>query len=123
MTEDSTRADAEPTPSESDGAFPASQSFALLSTPRRRETVALLSEHGDVTLPDIAEAVTVRELGEDITEIPPEAVTETYMMLYHSDIPKLVDEDVVVYDQEHDIVATGDRFDPVETLLSETTDY
>ena len=85
------------------------------------EVIDLLREHGHVGLPDIAEAVTVRQLGKEITEISPERVKDTYMMLYHSDIPKLVDENVIVYDQEQDIVATGENFSAVEELLSRST--
>lgn len=121
MSEDSSRPNTEQSTDDSVAPLPTSQSLALLSTPRRRETLALLREHGHVTLPDIAEAVTVRQLDKEITEIAPEEVTDTYMMLYHSDIPKLVDEDVIVYDQEQDIVATGDNFDAIEELLVRTS--
>ena len=122
MTEDSSRVDSESAADEYEPALPTSRSFELLSTRRRRKALGLLREHGHVTLPDIAEAVAVRQLGKDITEIDPEEVTDTYMMLYHSDIPKLEDEDVVVYDQEQDIVATGENFDTIAELLAQTSE-
>lgn len=91
--------------------------FALLASPRRRRTLELLCEHDHVTLPDVAETVTEHQTGKLITEISPEAVKDTYMMLYHADVPKLVDYGVVVYDQEQDIVATGRDFETVAELL------
>lgn len=122
MTEDSSRVDSESAADESEQALSTSRSFELLSTRRRREILDLLRDHGHVTLPDIAEAVTIRQLGKEITEIDPEAVTDTYMMLYHSDIPKLVDENVVVYDQDQDLVVTGENFDQIAELLDRTAE-
>lgn len=122
MTEDSSRTGSEAASDESGSELPPDRTFGLLSTSRRREAIDLLREHGQVGLPDIAEAVTVRQLGKEITEISPEQVKDTYMMLYHSDIPKLVDENVIVYDQEQDVVATGENFSAVEELLTRSTD-
>ncbi|MFC7115402.1 hypothetical protein ACFQH2_11220 [Natronoarchaeum sp. GCM10025703] len=122
MTEDSSRTGSEAASDESGSELPQDRTFGLLSTSRRREAIDLLREHDHVGLPDIAEAVTVRQLGKEITEISPEQVKDTYMMLYHSDIPKLVDENVIVYDQEQDVVATGENFSAVEELLSRSTD-
>jgi len=96
-----------------------SRVFELLSNRRRRHALWLVHKHGRVSLPDIAEEVTVDEAEADITEVDPESVRDTYMMLYHSDVPKLADADVVAYDQELDMVASGENFQHVADILTQ----
>jgi hypothetical protein len=119
MTDDSSGRETTGTPEDGSAELSTSRAFGLLSNQRRRHTLWLLKEHGHVSLPDVAEEVTVEETGTQITEISPEAVRDTYMMLYHSDIPKLVDADVVVYDQEQDVLATGENFSIVADVLEQ----
>jgi hypothetical protein len=77
----------------------------LLGQSRRRHAVAVLSTHGpSMALADLADEVAVRMQGKRITEIPAEAVAEIYLMLYHSDVPRLGDCGAVSYDQERDRV-------------------
>ena len=120
MTDDSSGREAEGASSrDGPSELSTSRAFRLLSNQRRRHALWLLSEHGHVSLPDVAEEVTVAQTGSQITEIAPEAVRDTYMMLYHSDVPKLVDNDVVVYDQERDMLATGPNFETVAGVLEQ----
>lgn len=117
MTDDRSGREAEETTDESRSTFSKSRAFGLLSNQRRRHALWLLHRHGRVSLPDVAEEVTVTQTGTEITEIDPERVRDTYMMLYHSDVPKLVEADVVVYDQERDMVAPSDNFRAVADVL------
>lgn len=52
-----------------------------------------------------------------LTEIDPEAVKRIYMDLYHKHIPKLVEHDIVEYDQEHDLIFPTDRTTQLKPLL------
>lgn len=117
MSDDSSGREAEGERADDGPELPPSRVFDLLSNQRRRSALLLLDDHGRVGLPDIAEEVTVEQTDREITDIPPEAVRDTYMMLYHSDIPKLQDASVVAYDQDSDVVVTGEQFDRVVSLL------
>jgi len=117
MNDDRSGREADGRADESRSTVSKSRAFELLSNRRRRHALWLVHRHGSVTLPDIAEEVTIRETGDDITEIDPESVRDTYMMLYHSDVPKLAEAGVVAYDQERDTVAPGENFDTVAEIL------
>lgn len=119
MNDDRSGRETEETTDASRPTLSKSRAFELLSNRRRRHALWLVHKHGRVSLPDIAEEVTVDETGADITEIDPESVRDTYMMLYHSDVPKLADADVVAYDQELDMVAPGENFQPVANILTQ----
>lgn len=119
MNDDRSGREAEESTDASRSTLSKSRAFELLSNRRRRHALWLVHRHDRVSLPDIAEEVTVDETGADITEIDPESVRDTYMMLYHSDVPKLADADVVAYDQELDMVATGENFRLVADILTQ----
>lgn len=86
----------------------------VLAEPRRRLALAALCEHGEVSLPDLAEVVAEGESGHRVEEIPPERVTRVYFSLYHKHVPELEDAGLVRYEQEHDLVVF--REGGVETL-------
>lgn len=98
----------EPLP-EFDPALDLDRLFRLLSKRRRRWILACLDRHRSMTLADLAEEIAVRERDLTIDEIPPEAVKEIYMELYHRHVPPLDDADLVRYAQERDTVAISDR--------------
>ncbi|RZH66306.1 DUF7344 domain-containing protein [Natrinema altunense] len=80
--------------------------FALLADQRRRLLLAVMWTYGEeLTLPDAAEEVAVRETGRKVTNIPAERVREVYLSLYHDHLPRLVDAGLLEYDQERDLVA------------------
>ncbi|AGB33056.1 hypothetical protein C488_15842 [Natrinema pellirubrum DSM 15624] len=80
--------------------------FALLSDQRRRLLLRVMRTYDEeLTLPDAAEEVAIRETGHGVTDIPAERVTEVYLSLYHDHLPRLVDAGLLVYDQERDLVA------------------
>lgn len=78
----------------------------LLSHRFRRVVVDCLCEHGGtLTLADLADEVACRRREETIEDVGAAEVKQTYMALYHTHLPKLIDYDVVEYDQERDLVA------------------
>ncbi|ELY77854.1 MULTISPECIES: hypothetical protein [Natrinema] len=80
--------------------------FTLLADQRRRLLLAVMRTYGEeLTLPDAAEEVAVRETGRKVTNIPAERVREVYLSLYHDHLPRLVDAGLLEYDQERDLVA------------------
>lgn len=81
----------------------------LLADERRRFALRCLLEHDALPLADLADEVAVRERGEPIGEIPAEDVKNVYMSLYHSHVPKLVEADVVAYDQDTDAVVVDEH--------------
>ena len=96
--------------------------FGHLSSQRRRRLLWLVRQHGRISLPDAAEEVAVSEADVDITELDPENVRDIYMMLYHSDVPRLASDDVIVYDQERDMIAPGACFQSVAEVLAKHFD-
>ncbi|MBZ6494763.1 DUF7344 domain-containing protein [Natrinema longum] len=88
----------------SDESFDAA--FALLADQRRRLLLTVMRTYGEeLTLPDAAEEVAVRETGHNVTNISAERVQEVYLSLYHDHLPRLVDAGLLEYDQERDLVA------------------
>lgn len=85
-----------------------SDAFQLLSVRRRRVTLRVVREYDDdLTLPDLAEEVAIRESHKPIPEISPETVTEVYISLYHDHMPRMVDTGLLEYEQERDLVSPG----------------
>lgn len=57
-----------------------------------------------MSLPDLADECVVIEHNCHLDDIPAKTVKRMYMSLYHCHIPKLVEEGVLEYDQERDLV-------------------
>lgn len=73
---------------------------------RRRHVLHFLkNEERPQTLADVAEYVAGRESETEGRETDEEIVKDTYLSLYHCDIPKLEEGNLVQYDQEKDTVA------------------
>jgi DNA-binding transcriptional ArsR family regulator len=102
------------------------QIFVALACGRRRVALSLLSDHQELTLPDLADEIAEREHRRSLTDIPPETVRELYLELYHQHVPRLESADLVTYSQDQDRVAVTDLgreverqlLTPVESLLS-----
>lgn len=78
--------------------------FDVLANARRRIALQCLCEHTEMTLPDLAEEVAVREFEDRIQDIPAEKVRDVYFSLYHTHIPKLSAAGFVEYHQDQDVV-------------------
>lgn len=77
----------------------------LLADRRRRLLLEVMRTYGEeLTLPDAAEEVAVRETGRKVTELSAERVANVYISLYHDHMPRLVEVGLIEYDQERDLV-------------------
>ena len=80
--------------------------FELLANARRRLFLQVMRTYGEqLTLPDAAEEVAVRETGRSVTDLSAERVANVYISLYHDHLPRLVDAGLLEYDQERDLVS------------------
>lgn len=91
--------------------------FDLLQAPRRRWMLDYLRDNdGDVaTLQTIAEHVQKRQRPHEATTNRP--LTDVYVELYHTHVPRLDRVDIASYDQEDDTVSLEELPKPVPTLL------
>lgn len=81
------------------------EAFELLADERRRLLLQVMRTYSEeLTLPDAAEEVAVRENGCKVTELSAERVANVYISLYHDHMPRLVDAGLLEYDQERDLV-------------------
>jgi hypothetical protein len=93
--------------------------FDVLANSRRRHAVRCLLEHGTpMTLADLADEVAEQEHGAAITELSGEAVKRIYLSLYHTHVPKLVENGVAEYSQERDMVALSEDVGRLERVLN-----
>lgn len=97
---------------------PVTDTFELLGHRYRRYVVRTLDEHGrELALADLADETARREYETTVAEISSEEVSEVYLSLYHSHVPKLEDGDVVHYDQESDVVVPRERVESLVQVL------
>lgn len=72
----------------------------LLSHRFRRVVIDCLCEYDEtLTLADLADEVACRCRDETIEDVDAAEVKQTYMALYHTHLPKLIDYGVVEYDK------------------------
>ena len=87
----------------------------IVGKERRARLIECLREFDEaVTLPDLAEEIAVREFDAEITELSGERIKEIYLTLYHTDVPKLAEADILEYDQERDLVSSGPKLSALE---------
>lgn len=92
----------------------------LLSVRRRRYVLYYLYKYANpVRLPDLAEYVTEKTQEESFQ---PEDRLQTYMSLYHCDIPKLAESAVVSYSQEEDMVELAAHAAQLRPYLEQTAE-
>jgi len=78
----------------------------LLANTRRRLFLEVMCTYEQqLTLPDAAEEVAIRETGRSMTDLSAERVANVYISLYHDHLPRLVDAGLIEYDQERDLVS------------------
>ncbi len=82
------------------------ETLSLLASQRRRLLLSVMATYGqELTLPDAAEEVAVREAGQNVRELSAERIATVYISLYHDHLPRLVDAGLLEYDQERDLVS------------------
>jgi hypothetical protein len=91
--------------------------FDLATTERRRHLLRIISEEGRTPLGDLVDAITTEvyaDPSDDGPGLPHESVR---ISLLHTDLPKLVAEDVVVYDESDGVVAPGENIGDLDPLV------
>jgi len=91
--------------------------YEALNHSRRRYLCYLLLGDTERSLADLATKIAVWE-----NDVPENAVTEhqrerVYLSLYHAHVPKLVDEDVIAFDDGSETVTPAENADQVLTAL------
>jgi hypothetical protein len=87
------------------GSIAADSALEILSNERRRCVLqCLLSVDNPMALADLADEVAALENGTGTTDVSREGAKDVYVSLYHADIPKLADADIVDYDRVRNTV-------------------
>jgi DNA-binding transcriptional ArsR family regulator len=90
-----------------------------LANERRRQVLSVLRTHSSLSLPDLADETVASERGKSLVDVPSDVVYNVYMELYHRHVPKLVEADLVRYEQERDLVTVTDLGVDVEDRVYE----
>lgn len=91
----------------------------LLSHPLRRELLLCLQAYDEpLALADAADDLAVATTdASSLVDVDPEVVKQIYMALYHTHIPKLVEHDIIEYDQERDLIVLVDHMEQLTPFL------
>ncbi len=91
--------------------------FEAIGHPRRRYLVYTLSEETEWSLDDLATKLAAWETDTKEANIATLTRQEMYVSLYHSHVPKLVDLDVIEFDDETETITPGPHAVQVLTAL------
>lgn len=84
--------------------------FDLLSNSRRRFVIRRLQEEsGEIELGELASELAARENDVSIDQLNAQQRKRTYVSLYQTHIPKMVEAGVITYDRDDGTVAATDR--------------
>jgi hypothetical protein len=83
--------------------------FAILSHSRRRHVIgSLLASEEPMALAELAGEVVAHENDIPLDEISAEEIQRVQISLYHTHVPKLVDERLVHYDYDNGFITLSD---------------
>ncbi|WP_425606551.1 DUF7344 domain-containing protein [Halomontanus rarus] len=85
---------------------------------RRIVLAILMEQQRAVSLNDLTKDVITYNHHLSITEAPDEVVDQIYLTLSHIHVPKLVDNRVVTYDRERQLVSPTERLDQLQPYLT-----
>ncbi|QLG62620.1 DUF7344 domain-containing protein [Halorarum salinum] len=92
--------------------------FRILSHPRRRIAISLLSEFGpSVKLPVLAEEIAAFEHDGVRDGEFEDLRLRVYMTLYHNHVPRMQDAGLLEYHQERDLVVPADNLSRAVRLV------
>lgn len=114
--------DPESTDGETSETTPVGLSLAceLLAHPHRRHALSVLRERGSqMTLDEVARAVTLRVDGVTLGDDFRERFDQVRVGLYHNHLPKLCDAGVIAYDRDRRTVALAEERGRVVRLLDD----
>ncbi|WP_136601784.1 DUF7344 domain-containing protein [Salinigranum halophilum] len=92
--------------------------FSALGHSRRRYLMYALVENPQWTLTELATKLAAWEDDCHEDDVEPHRRDEMYISLYHSHIPKLVDEGVVEYDPDEETIAQSTHAEQVLNALA-----
>lgn len=96
--------------------IPKGESYTLVANARRRTVIRLLlDEPDDWDVDDLARAVAAHEQGCSREDVDEQIYERVLLGLLHSDLPKLADGDIVVF--ENKTVAAGEYIDELARLV------
>lgn len=94
--------------------------FHLLQTNRRRESIRYLLDHEDkgaVRMRDIAEHIAAQEHDTTVRQLTSTQRQRVYIPLYQSHLPKLDKKGIIEYEKSRGIVRPGDRLEEIRPYL------
>lgn len=91
--------------------------FSALSHRQRRYVVYALVKEPEWTLTDLATKIAAWIDDVDETDVNVRRRERMYVSLYHTHVPKLVEEDVVTFDPEAETVSPASRAEQVAEIL------
>ena len=102
----------------------ADTALEILSNERRRCVLrCLLPYDNPMALADLADEVAALENGTGTTDVSKEDAKDVYVSLYHADIPKLADADIVECDQDQNTVTLTQNAAELRPLLDVVDDW
>ncbi|QZP39557.1 DUF7344 domain-containing protein [Halobaculum magnesiiphilum] len=92
--------------------------FSALSNPRRRYVMYALAENSEWILDALATKLAAWEEDVDEATVDANRRDRVYVSLYHTHVPKLVDEDIVAFDSETETITRAEHAEQVLAMLA-----
>lgn len=95
--------------------------FDLLSNARRRFVLRQLQEGSDpIELGDLAGALAAKENGVSVEELTAQQRKRTYVSLYQTHIPKMVESGIIEYDSDSGVISSTKHVDELAAYFHST---
>ena len=92
--------------------------FELATEEHRRTLIRVfLQDTGEYSVRDLAREVVAREANVAPEAVDEDAYEQMYLSLFHTDLPKLAEENVVEFDPDEGTVAPGENIDDLDPLV------
>lgn len=91
--------------------------FDALAHPRRRYLLYTLLEANEWTLRELSEKVTAWENDVPESTLYDDEVERTYVSLYHNHVPKLVEDEIIVFEEPTGTIRPGPHAEQVLAVL------
>ena len=92
--------------------------FQSIANSRRRYLLYTLESKTEWSVTELATKLVAWETDTPEKDIPQEEIDRMFASLYHAHIPKLVDEQVIEFDDETEIIRPGENAEQVLTALA-----
>ena len=91
--------------------------YEALSHPRRRYLCYSLLERTEWSLMDLATKIAAWEHDIDEAETTEHQCERVYVALYHAHVPRLVDDDIIHFDERQEIITPAENAEQVLSAL------